>query len=95
LAQRVRTHSGDALTAGIRPEHLSLDKGGAGALPVRIEVVEPVGNETFIHFSVGAAGGPYVCRTQAATLPRAGETSTLFADTTRLHLFDPATGSAL
>ena len=46
------------VTLGIRPEHIYLHApSGAGALanvPAMIEVVEPVGNEIFIYFSIGA-----------------------------------------
>jgi ABC-type sugar transport system ATPase subunit len=95
LAARVAHRAGTSVTAGLRPEHLLLAPESGSALAVRVEVVEPVGNETFVHFSAGEAGGPFVCRTQSSTLPRAGEATTLFADAGRLHLFDPATGSSL
>jgi sn-glycerol 3-phosphate transport system ATP-binding protein len=40
---------GTALTIGIRPEHIEQRPAGTGALPLAVELVEPLGSETVIH----------------------------------------------
>jgi sn-glycerol 3-phosphate transport system ATP-binding protein len=40
---------GTALTVGIRPEHVEHRPGAADALPLAVELVEPLGSETVIH----------------------------------------------
>jgi sn-glycerol 3-phosphate transport system ATP-binding protein len=40
---------GGAITIGIRPEHVEHRADGADALPVAVELVEPLGSETVIH----------------------------------------------
>jgi sn-glycerol 3-phosphate transport system ATP-binding protein len=40
---------GAALTIGIRPEHVLAPAEGADALPLAVELVEPLGSETVIH----------------------------------------------
>ncbi|HWW99480.1 sn-glycerol-3-phosphate ABC transporter ATP-binding protein UgpC [Collimonas sp.] len=42
---------GEAVTLGIRPEHLTLSE--HGAIPGEIEVVERLGSETYIHLNIG------------------------------------------
>jgi sn-glycerol 3-phosphate transport system ATP-binding protein len=41
--------AGDTLTIGIRPEHVEHRPGDPAALPLEVELVEPLGSETVIH----------------------------------------------
>ncbi|MEN3347654.1 MAG: multiple sugar transport system ATP-binding protein, partial [Bradyrhizobium sp.] len=54
---RYRSHVGQELTFGIRPEHLTEAKtnghANLGTFDAGIEVVEPMGNETMVFFSIG------------------------------------------
>ena len=60
--QRYRPHVGKDLTFGIRPEHLTEAKTNGSknlaTFDAGIEVVEPMGNETMVFFSIG---GTEVC----------------------------------
>jgi multiple sugar transport system ATP-binding protein len=78
--------------AGLRPEDLELASSGApGAhLGAVLELVEPVGNETFLTARAGEV--ELVLRTPPQTPARVGEHVTLSFRPERLHLFDAATG---
>ena len=93
---RGRVAEGQALTVGIRPQHLRpADDGG---LPLRVEVVEYLGTESQVAGPL-ATVEPTSAR-WVATLPGdahacLGQTLRLTTDPERLHLFDTATGAAL
>ena len=85
---------------GVRPEHLvpvttaNADAIAAFAVPLRLDAVEPLGNEVLLYGRVGAA--ELTARVMPGPrLPAPGETVALAPDPERLHLFDAATGLAL
>ena len=91
---------GRSVVLGVRPEHLvpatAEDAGGTGpvAVPLRLDAVEPLGNEVLLHGRIGVA--ELTARVApGARLPAPGETVALLPDTRHLHLFDAATGLAL
>jgi len=94
---RFAPHSGKQLTLGIRPEHITAKSHNeyCRRVPVRIEVTEPVGNEIFLHFTMGPSAGQHVSRIPADVQPAAGGAFDLYFDTSKLHFFDSATGSAM
>jgi multiple sugar transport system ATP-binding protein len=75
---------------GVRPEHLQPASAGERGFPARIDVVEPVGNETFVNLSLGAV--PLVIRVAPQALPDIGQPLTLAVQPQALHFFDPDTG---
>jgi multiple sugar transport system ATP-binding protein len=84
--------SGRAVILGVRPEHVVLSAGDNG-IASRVELVEPLGNEVLLHVSVGEH--QLTARLPAGHLPVAGDTVHLEVDTTKVHLFDATTGTAL
>ena len=112
-AQRQALEASDtrAVTLGVRPEHLSLDRGEApadtsGAAQVRavLEVVEPMGSETVLHARPKDAPSQEEEKEEEATLvakvdPSAelsmGQTVTLAADAENMHFFDTETDRAI
>ena len=95
LWQTVR-HSipGRNVVVGIRPEHFSIPHGEDGVIQeVDLEVVEPMGHETYNHFSIGSAkmtariaeGGPF----------SVGSRIKLLMDISKAHYFDQSTGVVL
>jgi ABC-type sugar transport system ATPase subunit len=91
-----RAAIGQALTMGVRPQHLR--PADDGPIALQVEVVEYLGTESqVIGRMAGAAGlGPRL----VATLPGNAHASLhhtlrLVADPQRLHLFDTRTGAAL
>jgi multiple sugar transport system ATP-binding protein len=95
--QRYRPHAEKDLTFGIRPEHLTEAKtNGAKNLATfdaDIEVVEPMGMETMVFFTIG---GTEVCgRIDPNAGARVGATMRMTASLDNMHLIDNASGRVL
>ena len=79
---------------GLRPEHLTetraSEKTGSTPFSAAVDVVEPMGMETLIHFRVGA--DPACARVDPSTAAAPGEMLPLTADMNQMHLIEPATG---
>jgi len=99
-----------AVILGIRPENLSAagDAGGPG-LRVEVQLVEALGSELQVHFSLDAkrvvpesgeaeelmTSGAGVARVAPHTSAQAGDSMRLGVGVNALHFFDPATGRAI
>ena len=81
---------GRRVVLGVRPEHLLP---AAEGLQARVDVVEPVGSEAFLHLE--SAGRALVSRLPPQALPAPGAEVHLRADPEHLHFFDPASGARL
>ncbi|RRN55078.1 sn-glycerol-3-phosphate ABC transporter ATP-binding protein UgpC [Pseudoxanthomonas sp. SGNA-20] len=77
---------------GIRPEHLLPVREGEG-LEARVEVVEAVGSEAYLHLDFG--GQALVARLPPSDLPAPGDRVRLRPDPARVHFFDPRDGRRL
>lgn len=84
--------AGEALTLGIRPEHLRL-AGGPPDLAGPVEVVEELGDEQLAYLRL-PDGSLVTARLESGTAPREGETGALELPPAECHLFR-ADGSAL
>jgi multiple sugar transport system ATP-binding protein len=89
------SRSGQEIVVGVRPEHWRLAAGseGASALPGRVAVSEPLGNETLVH--VDTAVGEVVVRLAQIEPPAVEQAVALVPDPAQLHAFDPASGVSL
>ncbi len=76
----------EALTFGIRPEHLIIGKGDGFSLPAQVAVTERLGNETYVH-AVTALGDRLVLRVPGDGEVSIGERIDLHADPAHCHLF--------
>ena len=78
---------GGNVTVGIRPEHITLAAQGENTIPAQIQVVEHLGNETYLYLQA-ASGEPLTVRVngEADVLPE--QHVHLLADAGSLHLFD-------
>jgi len=83
------------LVLGIRPEDIEMS-GATGrdewvSFRGRVDLVEPLGNETFVH----ATAGTHVLtvRVSSRDLPQAGEELSLRLDPAKAHWFDAASGN--
>jgi multiple sugar transport system ATP-binding protein len=83
---------GQAVSYGIRPEHLTLDSGGNG-VPGEIVVVEPTGAETELLINVG--GSQVILRTHGRPPVNPDEKIHLAVDPANVHLFDRVSGQRL
>ncbi len=82
---------------GLRPENFRTDAGAGDGEVARLEavaeVIEPLGSDTLVFFSLREH--ELVARLPPERAVRAGETLTLYPDLGRMHLFDRETGRAI
>jgi multiple sugar transport system ATP-binding protein len=87
------SRGGQEIVLGVRPEHWRLVSGDASALPGRVAVREPLGNETLVH--VDTPAGEVVVRLAQVEPPAVEQPVALVPDVAHLHAFDPASGVSL
>jgi multiple sugar transport system ATP-binding protein len=104
-------HAGRKVIVGVRPEELTTGGSGEAALAADVRMVEPLGSELHVFFSIDApeaggksaadtgllAGQRYngIARLDPRSGVRAGSRVTFGVDTSRLRFFDPDTGLAI
>jgi multiple sugar transport system ATP-binding protein len=86
-------HRGQRIVVGIRPEDLHLEQQPGVALSATVEVVEPLGNETLVHWS--SPIGSLVSRVPGQGAPAVGSRAMLHSSLAKLHLFDAASERSL
>ncbi len=84
---------GGPVVAGVRPEDLHLAPVAGAAFPATVEVREPLGNETLVHWD--SPVGPLVSRVPGQEAPAVGARAQLHCALAKLHLFDPASERSL
>jgi multiple sugar transport system ATP-binding protein len=94
---RYAPYANRPLLFGIRPEHLTeatrIDKQNLAPLTVKLDVIEPMGMETLVHFHIN---GTSVCgRVDPAAGAEAGAPMALAAHMEHMHLIDKDTGKVL
>ena len=91
------TSSGDALTAGIRPEHFEVGEAasaeGVAKMRATVDVVEFLGNEELIHMRVGEHDLVAILDTSHRVRPN--DVLDMYVPIEKIHLFDQAEGKAL
>jgi sn-glycerol 3-phosphate transport system ATP-binding protein len=92
LPEALRERAGEAVTVGVRPEHLVATQGGEAAFRFEVETVEALGADSMVHGRFG--GGMLVARVDGHETPPVG-TALAFAMPERLHFFDTASGKRL
>ncbi|HVN36248.1 MAG TPA: sn-glycerol-3-phosphate ABC transporter ATP-binding protein UgpC [Casimicrobiaceae bacterium] len=83
---------GQAVSYGVRPEHLTLAPAGTG-VPGEVIVVEPTGAETELVIRVGAS--QVILRMHGRARVEHDEKVALAVDPATVHIFDQATGQRL
>lgn len=78
---------------GIRPEHFSAASENSIRIEPQIEVVEPMGSETYLHFNLSGLTG--VARLEADTPAEAGKPFALGFVLNNCHFFDAETEQVL
>jgi multiple sugar transport system ATP-binding protein len=96
-APRYQAVVGKELILGLRPEHVTEprrgDDGADCCFAVALDVVEPMGMETMVFFTVN---GAELCgRVDPASAKGPGESMRLCANVEHMHLIDPATDLVL
>jgi len=86
---------GKELLFGLRPEHITEPRRGdqQGQFAATLDVVEPMGMETMVYFTVD---GQQVCgRVDPGSAAGPGESMKLWANMDHMHLIDPQSGAVL
>lgn len=90
-ADRLKNYINKSVWIGIRPEDIYEYKSDGGKVEskinVKLEVVEPMGNEIFLYFTIDAS--QFVARVPAREKPEPNSIKTLTFDLSKLHFFDP------
>jgi multiple sugar transport system ATP-binding protein len=97
-AEVLGAHTGGEVVVGFRPESLHAAHGRPAnaelaSLPLTVDVLEPLGNEIFVHAHAGETR--ITARVSPQPLPGPGEPIALAVDLGRLHFFDAATGQVI
>ncbi len=97
LAAKAAGHSGKTVVLGIRPENVTLPSPAsahaATTAEVRIEVVEPMGSETFLYLNSGATA--FIARVPPGGRYVMDQRIRVALDPGKARLFDAVTGQAL
>jgi multiple sugar transport system ATP-binding protein len=93
---------GQNLDLGIRPEHLNIAEEAKHHIPIQVELVEALGYETFLAFSLPEVGRPLPedhglmnARIAAEQPVQAGDRLYLAIEPERIHLFEADSGDAI
>lgn len=92
LARMAAAAVGRPVVLGIRPEDIR-PEGSSALLSARVEVVELMGAETFVHLASG--GHTLIARLAPSSRPIRGDTLHFSFAPGKMHLFDAASGAAL
>jgi multiple sugar transport system ATP-binding protein len=88
-------YDGQDLILGIRPEHFSLSTAAPHNLPVQVELVEALGNETYLFVTTpttaNTAPTPVQVRIPPDQAVSVGDRLWLSFNLDKIHFFDPAT----
>lgn len=98
-ATALQKYDGQSLILGIRPEHLSLSVAATKNLLVQVDLVEALGNETYLSVSPGELNSnttaPLQVRIPPEQVVRIGEQLWLSLAPDKIHFFDSETGLAI
>ncbi len=94
LARKIGATNGEAVTFGVRPEHISIAEGsGVRLTDVKVDLVEQLGGSTLL-YATTLDGQPLAIALEGQRVVETGSTVTAYADPRRCHLFG-ANGQAL
>src|SRR5512132_1329417 len=93
LPPELRAKAADAVTVGVRPEHLVPGEGAGPLFRFVVETVEALGADSMVHGALG--GGTLVARVDGHVTPRPGASMVFSARPNKLYFFDTASGKRL
>jgi multiple sugar transport system ATP-binding protein len=98
-ATALQKYDGQSLILGIRPEHLSLGVAATKNLPIQVDLVEALGNETYLSVSPSGVNTAAPASLQVRIAPdrvvRVGEQLWLSLAPDKIHFFDAETDLAI
>jgi multiple sugar transport system ATP-binding protein len=90
----LQKYDGLSLTLGIRPEHLSVGVPAPKNLPVQVDLVEALGNDTYLSVTLAESSTLQV-RIPPDQVVKIGDALWLSIAVDKIHLFDPQSGLAM
>jgi len=93
LPPELRAKAGEAVTVGVRPEHLVAAGGEGPQLRLKVDTVEALGADSLLHCALGTAA--LVVRVDGHTTPEAGTPIIVSAMPGKTYFFDSASGKRL
>jgi multiple sugar transport system ATP-binding protein len=101
-ANALQKYDGKTLILGIRPEHLNLSMPATKNLPVQVDLVENLGNDSFLAVKIAEPGSQpaTTANTLQVRIPpdrfvQVGEQLWLSLNPEKIHFFDPETELAI
>ncbi len=84
----IKNYIGKKITIGVRPEDISLEKKFDKSVQIEgtLEVVEPMGNETFVYFEIDNI--QFIARVKPISDLKAGDKIELFIDPNKVYFFE-------
>ncbi|HED07800.1 MAG TPA: sn-glycerol-3-phosphate ABC transporter ATP-binding protein UgpC [Ignavibacteria bacterium] len=92
----IKNHIGKPVVLGIRPENIYNNPDDNLILKkhrIKLEVAEPMGNETILYFRFG--NSQFIARVHAIEKPRPGEEVDIYFNLNKLHFFSLDDGKAI
>ncbi len=93
LPAELRSSAPEAVTVGVRPEHLLPAAGDEATFRFKVETVEALGADSLVHGAFGT--GTLVARVEGHATPAPGELMRFSAMPGRLYFFDTVSGKRL
>jgi multiple sugar transport system ATP-binding protein len=95
-SRRLAVRQDQEIVLGIRPEHVvEVGTGDPAGWEAAVDVVEPLGAETFLHVHTGTHTLMIRSSAEDSASARAGQRKKFRVDSTKACFFDPASGAAL
>ena len=91
----LKPYDGRMIALGIRPEHLRVDVAARQNIPVKVDLVEALGNETYLAVRLTDNSDAMQVRVEPDRQVKLGEALFLAIAPEKIHLFDVETGAAL
>jgi multiple sugar transport system ATP-binding protein len=94
--KHLKFYNGRSILLGIRPEHFNVSNAAPESLQVKVDLVEALGNDTFISAHLIENPNTYLqARIPPDRTVKIGESIFLAIDLNKIHFFDPDTEKAI
>ncbi len=87
----LQTNIGDEIILGIRPQDMIPQKQAENKIAIHreVDVIEPMGGESYVYFSIDEAHKTWIARCDGAPQVKEGEKAAFVIDSEKIHLFTP------
>jgi ABC-type sugar transport system ATPase subunit len=90
-----KTNFPEAISVGLRPEHLSICSPDKGNLRGKIVLTEELGGEAFLYVTLENQKNPLIVRKSGQVIPKKGEIVGLKVPTGSVYIFDEENGKCI